>query len=95
MNKNLNQLREEIDVVDEQIIRLLSQRMELILKVGAFKKKHGIIPLDAKRWQEVLNSKLTLAKQFGLDTEMIKNIYENIHKVALQLETIDQKNIKL
>lgn len=94
MKSNLNLLRQKIDVIDEQILELLSQRMKLVQKVGVFKKQHRIAPLDKNRWQKVLDSKLTLAKQLELDTEMIKDVYESIHKAALKLESLVQKNIK-
>lgn len=95
MTNNLDSLREKIDTIDARILRLLSQRMKLVLKVGSFKNQHGITPLDKNRWQKVLDSKLLLAQEFGLDTEMVRDIYERIHKAALKLEASFQKKIKL
>lgn len=95
MTNNLDSLREKIDIIDSKILQLLSQRMKLVLKVGMFKNQHGIIPLDKNRWQKVLDSKLLLAQRLGLDTEMVRDIYERIHKAALKLEASLQKKTKL
>ncbi|MBU6140601.1 MAG: chorismate mutase [Proteobacteria bacterium] len=37
----LKDLRKEIDAIDEQLISLLKQRMKVVKKVGALKKKNG------------------------------------------------------
>lgn len=87
MKNELDTLRQQIDSVDEQIINLLSDRMTVVNLVGEYKKKNNIPPLDPKRWQEVLDTRLKLAREKGLDIEMIRNIYENIHDQALKIES--------
>ena len=92
MNNNLIKLRQEIDTLDAQIIKSLAQRMRVVQKVGEYKKKRGIPPLDKIRWQKVLESKLLLARELGLDQNMIKDIYERIHQAALELESMEGPN---
>ncbi len=87
MKNPLILLRNEIDIVDEEIIELLSMRMKLVKQVGALKKREGLPPLDKNRWTEVLKTKITLAKAHNLDADMVKNIYELIHKAALKIES--------
>lgn len=95
MTNNLDSLREKIDTIDAKILQLLSQRMKLVLEVGLFKNQHGITPLDKNRWQKVLDSKISSAQGLGLDTEMVRDIYERIHKAALKLEASLQRKTKL
>ncbi len=83
---NLEELRTQIDRVDQQLIAALHQRMELVKQVGIFKKKHNLPPLDQKRWQAVLDSKQTLAEKKGLETSLVRDIYERIHQAALEVE---------
>ncbi len=87
MKNALKLLREEIDVIDQEIIDLLSMRMKLVRQVGEYKEEKGIPPLDRNRWQNVLDTKIALAKKLGLDSEMIHDIYQRIHKSALELES--------
>lgn len=95
MTNNLDSLRQKIDEVDDQILELLAQRMQLVQKVGLFKKQHGIMPLDKKRWQKVMASKLMLAHKLKLDKKMVEDVYRLIHKTALKAESLIQGNKKL
>lgn len=85
--KKLDSFRRQIDLVDEKIIILLKQRMLIVKKVGLWKKQNNVPALDGKRWNEVLRSKMLLAKKLGLKVDMIKDVYEIIHKYALEIET--------
>lgn len=51
---NLETIRQEIDLVDSQLVKLLEQRMELVSQVAAYKKTHGKAVLDSQREKEVL-----------------------------------------
>lgn len=50
----LSEYRKELDQIDGELVRLFSQRMEIAAKIGAFKQKHGLPVLDARREQEKL-----------------------------------------
>lgn len=51
---NLNELRLEIDKIDDELIRLFRQRMEVSAKIGDYKKEHGLPILVPQREQEKL-----------------------------------------
>lgn len=82
----LQVLRDQIDEIDQQLIKLLVQRMQVVQQVGAYKKAHGIEPLDVKRFQQVLESKIEQGSKLGLSESLITDIYERIHYEALMLE---------
>ncbi|PIV38208.1 hypothetical protein COS31_00610 [Candidatus Roizmanbacteria bacterium CG02_land_8_20_14_3_00_36_15] len=86
MKNQLDDLRKIIDEIDGLIVNLLAKRMKVVKKVGLFKKRHNLPPLDPTRWQQVLNSKMEKAKSLGLDPEMVKKIYNIIHNQALEIE---------
>ena len=52
----LSAYREELDRIDEELIRLFSERMEISAKIGVYKKKHGLPVLDARREQKKLQT---------------------------------------
>jgi len=83
---DLESLRKQIDEIDSLIVDLLAKRMKVVEKVGILKKQNNIPPLDPTRWQQVLTSKIEKAKSLGLNTEMVKKIYEVIHEFALIIE---------
>lgn len=83
---DLNILRKKIDDIDDSIIRLLAKRLEMVKKVGIYKKQHNIPPLDSTRWQQVLRSKIELGKSLSLPQKLIEIIYNAIHDAALEIE---------
>lgn len=85
MNK-LKIYRRQIDKIDEQLIKILKKRMIIVRQIGVWKKQNQMPPLDQVRWQRVIDSKLKLTKKLNLDPAMIKEIYEIIHKYALEIE---------
>jgi chorismate mutase/prephenate dehydratase len=51
----LQELREKIDRVDDELIRLYGERMELTRQVGRWKRENGIPVLDTERERNLLN----------------------------------------
>ena len=84
--KTLEELRKEIDALDQEILNILEKRFTVVKQIGAIKKSNGLPVLDEKRWQEVLESKLIKARDLGLSENFIKKIYDIIHDHALELE---------
>ncbi len=82
----LNKLRKEIDMADKELLTALSKRFTSVKKIGELKKSQGLPPLDKKRWQKVLKSRLELGKNSGLSEKFIKKIYDVIHKYSLEIE---------
>ena len=54
---NLDIIRQEIDEIDDQIVKLLEERMQLVEGVVAYKKASGKSILDTKR-EEVIFDKV-------------------------------------
>ena len=52
--ENLEEIRKEIDVVDAQLAPLFERRMELIRRIAAYKKAHGLAVSDPAREQNVV-----------------------------------------
>lgn len=50
----LDNYRQEIDAIDQELTRLFEQRLETVLKVGEYKKEHQLPVLDAGREQKVI-----------------------------------------
>lgn len=86
MDNSLLQLRIEIDSIDEKIIKLIAKRMVVVQKVGIYKKKNGILPLDKTRWKQVIQSRKKMGEKYGLPKNLIDRIFESIHGLALLIE---------
>lgn len=86
-NSELQQLRDQIDLMDEQLLTALSRRAKLVDEVGRYKKARGLEPLDMTRWQQVLQAKKARAAELGLCPEFIDELYNLIHEYSLHLES--------
>jgi len=82
----LEKYRHQIDEIDTKIIDLLAKRFEIVKKIWKYKKEKNIPTLQHKRWQKVLKTRKQLAKQKWINTELIENIWNLIHKEALLIE---------
>ena len=60
--KNLEQLRNDIDSIDSQITDLFKKRMETSIEVAKYKKEHNIPILNSNRENEVLHK---VSEQIG------------------------------
>lgn len=86
MNNELENLRQQIDFLDEQLLEILAKRMAIVKEVGIYKKTNGIPPLDKNRWKEVLRRKIIKANILNLSTSFVLEIYDVIHEQALEIE---------
>lgn len=82
-NKELNNLRAQIDVVDNQIIDLLGKRMKAADGIGALKKSKNVAVLQSKRWNEILGHMVLEGESRGLSEEFILKMFKAIHQESI------------
>jgi chorismate mutase len=82
-NKALNNLRAQIDVVDNQIIDLLGKRMQAADGIGALKKSKNVAILQNKRWNEILGKMVLEGEQHGLSEEFILRMFKAVHQESI------------
>ena len=86
MQNELKKLREQIDSIDDEIVSLLSQRMDIVKAVGKLKKEHKVEPLDTKRLEELLETKKEKAKLVGISQSFIERLYKIIHEHSVKTQ---------
>lgn len=62
MNK-LEELRDEIDKIDVNIIKLFEKRMDISQEIAEYKEKHGLSVYDKNRENQVIEKNLQNAPQ--------------------------------
>jgi chorismate mutase len=82
-NSNLNNLRAQIDVVDNQIIDLLGKRMKAADSIGLLKKQKNVAVLQSKRWNEILGKMVLEGEERGLSEEFILKMFKAIHQESI------------
>ena len=80
----LEELRKEIDKIDEKLLLLLEERLEKAKQITEYKKENNIPETQKEREEEILD-KLTQLGKGKLRDEYIKNIFRQIiqesHKI--------------
>ena len=79
--KDLNELRQEIDVIDRQLVALFEQRMAVTEQVGRYKLANGMPVLDRSREEQVLASKVELLQDKGLSAD-VTDLFEAIMAIS-------------
>jgi chorismate mutase len=82
-NSNLNNLRAQIDVVDNQIIDLLGKRMKAADSIGLLKKQKNVAVLQSKRWNEILGKMVLQGEEKGLSEEFVLKMFKAIHQESI------------
>ncbi|MEM7551097.1 MAG: chorismate mutase [Bacteroidota bacterium] len=86
-NNKLEELREQIDKIDDDIIHQFGTRMGIAEQIGIYKKENKVTVLQVNRWKEILEERTSMGKALGLSEEFIEKLLELIHK-----ESINRQN---
>ena len=88
--ESLNELRDKIDKLDDQLLELLARRMRVSRDIGQYKKEHNMPVLQAQRYEELLDKRARQAVQMGMDREFMRSVLQAIHEesVRQQMEVL-------
>jgi len=85
MDKRILTLREQIDNLDEEIIKLLKTRMKISKKVGLLKEKLHI-PIEDKLRENEIIERLTSKAGKNLSEEQLIRIFTAVFKTSKQVQ---------
>lgn len=83
---SLEDLRDRIDKIDTEMIRLLNERADIVHEVGVVKKREGLEIYAPEREEKLLRSLVTKGEGGRLPEDSIRAIYREIMSAALALE---------
>ena len=80
---NLEALRKEINAKDDQLLEILSERMQIVDNIGKAKKEGNVAVLQHARWQEILSKVTEKGQVNGLSDLFIERIFKAIHQESI------------
>jgi chorismate mutase len=89
--EEIRQLRQRIDEVDTQILRCLSERVQICKSIGFAKKKQGASIRDAAREREVFRAVREKAVTLSLDPTKVESIYRQIVNMCSSVQGVKEK----
>lgn len=82
----LNQLRQMIDEIDDELINVLSKRLSVIEQMGQYKKGHNITVFQLQRWQEILRTRVQWGEKLGINRNHIEKICQILHDESIRVQ---------
>ena len=79
----LEKLRAQINVADNQLIDVLGKRMKVADKIGQLKKEKNVAILQSKRWNEILGNMILEGENRGLSEEFVLKMFKAIHQESI------------
>ncbi len=83
----LGLLREQIDLLDDEIMQKMSKRMKISEKIGQYKKDNNVTILQVNRWEEIIHTRVALGKAMGLDEGFTRDLLRLVHHESIQVQT--------
>ena len=80
-------LREQIDSLDREILKLLAKRMKVAENIGRIKRENDVRILQSVRWESIAERTLARSASLGLSVEFLQTLLDAIH-----VESINHQN---
>lgn len=82
----LEQYRQGIDAIDQDLTRLFEARIKTVLKVGEYKKEHNLPVLDASREQKVIAKNVNRLEDKQFEEELTK-FFQSMMDITKETQT--------
>ncbi len=90
--ESLQQLRKQIDELDNELLEVLGKRMRVACEIGQYKKEHRMPVLQAGRYDDLMSNRVKSAEEMGMSPEFMRKILSAIHEesVRRQVEIVNR-----
>lgn len=79
----LSKLRARIDETDLKILDVIGKRMKIVEEVGTLKRDKNVAILQTQRWQEILETMMSVGKEKELSEDFILRLFQAIHQESI------------
>lgn len=83
----LEEMRSQIDKIDEDLLSTLASRLDLIKQIGEYKLSENISVFQLERWNEILASRTKLGEKLNIDKTFIVKFLELVHQESIRIQT--------
>lgn len=85
--ESIDELRARIDLIDNELLELLANRMRISDEIGHYKKANNITILQPGRWDTILGKVFTKGEEKELDNEFLEKVFKAIHQASIDRQT--------
>lgn len=83
---DLLEIRKKIDKLDFELVRILSDRTNLIKNVAEYKQKNSIPIIQEGRMEDIFKKRMELAKKLSLDSDFIEHLFLDIINESIKIQ---------
>jgi chorismate mutase len=87
MDDTLEELRAKIDYLDNELLEVLLHRMDIVAKIGEWKKQHGISIYQSARFESIMDAARLKSMNIGLKEDFAEIIFKSIHEESISIQT--------
>ena len=87
VERDLAELRGEIDDIDSELLQLLARRMEVSAQIGEYKKQNNVTVVQMERWKKILAAHIETGNDLGLPPNLITEVFEAIHQASIERQS--------
>ena len=87
LRDELQEFRDLIDQLDEEIAQKLGTRMDIAERIGEFKLSHNVAILQPVRWEKIMRRQLALCERLGLSAAFIEEFMNAIHNESIRRQS--------
>lgn len=87
LRDELQEHRDLIDRLDEEILQKIAARMEISGRIGAFKQLHNIAILQPERWRRIMQAQQALGRELDLSPAFVQALMDAIHDESIRKQT--------
>jgi len=93
MDIGMKEVREEIDLIDRELVLLLARRQKCI-EMAAFVKKDKNLIVDKERIEEVISKVTQFGISCGLNKEFSEPLWRKLIDLSIEHEFKELENLK-
>ena len=90
--QSIDDVRQQIDLIDQELIRLFAKRQEYVKEVVKYKDKTEEAIIASERRSFVINQRSEWAQDYGLDKKAYAKLFELLvdHNIRKEMEMINE-----
>lgn len=89
----IDDLRAKIDELDDKLLQIFRERMKVSAAIGKYKFENNITVLQARRYEEILNTRRKQAEQNHLNADFVVKVFEDIHEESVNIQNDIMKEL--
>ncbi len=83
----LEMLRNRIDSLDNELLEVLSSRMDIVREIGKYKKENNVTALQINRWSQLMEERVKLGQKLNLNKTFTQILFQLIHEDSVRMQT--------